>query len=51
MAEDKKTMLVVPVKLRDSAKVAAAVKRLSLQDFVEQTLETAINKVLKVGKA
>lgn len=48
--KENKTMLVISVETRDRAKVAAAIKRERLQDYVERVLNTENAKILKAGK-
>lgn len=51
-SKESKTMMVVEKEIHNQAKVAAAMqsaktgKKISLQDFVEKALRTAINAVL-----
>lgn len=43
----KTTMLVVSTEIRDQAKVAAAIKRQKLNEFVESAILSAVKKVVK----
>jgi len=50
MSKEKTTSLVVSTDLRDQAKIAAAMKRIPLQEFVEKTLRAEIGKTIKGAK-
>lgn len=46
--KEKTTMLAVKVSVRDQVKIAAAVSRLKLNEFVEKALIAEAKKVLRV---